>query len=356
MPKWGVDQKVQIVIPIILNAGGFVCTLNTKVCTRGIMKDDRCLVEEQNCLRGYYCPEGSKGGHCDNCPNVFDDCKTDKDCYPTTVCNQSLACRLGKCAPNCTGSCLSYYDNCDSDDDCCPSMGCTLYTDGHLKCFPQSVDTWQCSTDSGCVDGFLCVKTKCAPCTYGASCDSNSACCGDLQCVDGACYTGWVGQQCGKKDEDCGSGEVECCENLPCTGGKCTPCSYLGHPCDQKDQNCCAGYVCNAESKCERCSDGGNCPSDEDGQGADRSSGAGSCNNPKNGSEEGICTSCEDLCTNNLTCTTKSDCCTNHYCSVNSECTDCIPKDCSCFESQSCCDGYFCDPDIGNKCTPIFLS
>jgi murein DD-endopeptidase MepM/ murein hydrolase activator NlpD len=154
-------------------------------------------------------------------------------CEAEDECCAGLECGAGEGGTTC---CRPAAEACARHSDCCGDMLCT---EGFCQCVPQSE---LCRADSECCDGLQCIAGACRAVTGGleqASCGSREDCSHPLDCQISA---GGGPTQC------CVSGGIrceaagDCCGDMLCTEGRCTPRVY-GESCSNL-LDCAGALLC----------------------------------------------------------------------------------------------------------------
>ena len=186
------------------------------------------------------------------CKPVGDICATDSDCCggsgaspvqtctkkntsdPVGVCSNPTGCkpngdicRLQTNSCNATDNCCSgnvqNYDTCHQDNLGVPRCSYA----GDAGCIPPGADAG-CSTSADCCNENPCVNGVCGGgcVTCGGACSTSADCCAGGACniqsgqTAGTCDCSDAGT-CALYGQACADGGEPCCNNVPCTNGRC---------------------------------------------------------------------------------------------------------------------------------------
>lgn len=240
---------------------------------------DECTVNS-DCPEGYWCNDGSCDAtwFCDwdsSCPPDYtcderDTCVPDPDGEPDPVsCDEDADCEAGYCGDD--GFCVD-SGTCEGDEDC-STFGPGLMCDDRGVCVvdegPCPDGQCGCTSDDECVDGNLCINSRCT--------DLSTICVFDFECGDGACIDNDCHASCAAADATCpvGQGCVDdICQDLTAGADGCVfneDCGDTGfrcvnatcHPTCTDHEQCgdgetCRSGVCRADSDPVRtCTAGG---------------------------------------------------------------------------------------------------
>ncbi len=194
------------------------------------------------------------------CKPVGDICTKASDCCgnlplnnqppsPPGVCNFTGDSGVGVCAnpsgckPN-GDICRLQTNQCNATDNCCSGnvqQNDTCHQDnlgvprcsyaGDAGCTPTS---GACATSADCCNLNPCVNGVCGGgcVTCGNPCSTSADCCAGGQCniqsgqTTGTCDCSDAGGGCALYGQACGDGGLPCCNNVPCTSGRCETAIY----------------------------------------------------------------------------------------------------------------------------------
>jgi hypothetical protein len=184
---------------------GDICAKDSDCCGGNIM--DGGSVEQQ-CIKK-------------NSTDLVGVCSNPTGCKP----NGDI-CRLQTNQCNATDNCCS--GNVQQDDTCHQdNLGvprCSYA--GDAGCVPTS---GTCATSADCCNLNPCVNGKCGGgcVTCGNACSTSADCCAGGQCniqsgqTAGTCDCSDAGGTCALYGQACSDGGIPCCNNVPCTSGRC---------------------------------------------------------------------------------------------------------------------------------------